>query len=197
MHRVLFKVFGIGALVLAAAFLCTVVYVYRFGAQHTAIPTATAAQQPRCAVVFGAAVWPGGAPSDALRDRIEGAVALYEDGIVHCLVLSGAPSAYNAHEAEVMRDVALARDVPLEDMYFDYTGMSTLATLSHLATSTPYVLVSNDFHLARISLLARTLGIEHFALFAAPYQHGRYIKETEFVIREAVALWYYELVFRF
>jgi len=53
--------------------------------------------------------------------------------------------------------------------------------------------VSNDFHLARISLLARKEGIKKFAVQRSPYRFGRYSREPFFVAREIVAFWYYAL----
>lgn len=189
----LFKALSVAAIVFAALFAGTIAYVYWFSA-HTSAVSENPDDAERCAVVFGAAVWPGGRPSDALADRVYAATTLYEEGLADCLIFSGASSAYGAHEVDVMRDVALEVGVPATVMYFDYQGTNTLTTLSHLDVTTPYILVSNDFHLARISLLVHKLGLEHAVLYAAPYQNGRYISETSFVIREAVALWYYALI---
>lgn len=172
--------------VLGVTFLLgTIAYVQSFSAP---LPKTFHAD---CAVVFGAAVYPGGRASPALRERTETAVDLFNTGVVDCLVLSGADSAYSAHEVDVMRDVALARGVPLEHMEFHHEGINTRATIEHLSADRSYALVSNDFHLARINVLAQQAGLEQYVLVPSIYSEGRYTREWLFVFREALALWYY------
>ena len=162
-----------------------------------------ASRESDCAVVFGAAVWPGyygPVASDALRDRTLSAVELYKKGLTRCIILSGADSIYGAHEVDIMTDILLAQDVPLEVLELDRDGVNTAATIKHLDKSRSYILISNDFHLARIGLLAQRAGLQAgphndyqgFTLHSAEYQSGgRYIREYYFVFREAVAFWYY------
>ncbi|PCI90300.1 hypothetical protein COB18_00915 [Candidatus Kaiserbacteria bacterium] len=147
-----------------------------------------------CAVVFGAAVWPGGIPSHALADRTHEAIDRYVDGQVSCLVFSGADSVYGKHEVDVMIDIADEREVTLEDIELDYEGGNTKKTIQNLNTDRSYLFVSNDFHLARISLLARQVGIEKFDVQKSEYRFGRYSRESFFVFRELVAFWYYAFV---
>lgn len=141
-------------------------------------------QTDNCAVVFGAAVWRDDQPSHALSDRTEAAITLYRSGKVGCLVFSGGASKYGAHEVAVMSKIALARGVRPEAIVEDLYGDNTLATLLNLKMGSGYVFVSNDFHLARIGAMAKRLGFEDFSLHAAPYQRGRYTKNTEYFMRE-------------
>jgi len=164
----------------------TLFYIFSFYSQSTN-------EQFDCAVVFGAAVWPGGEPSHALSDRTHSAIDAYEHKQVSCLVFSGADSAYDKHEVDVMLDIASGRAVELEDVELDYTGINTKQTIEHLQKDRSYLLVSNDFHLARISLLARKAGIEKFAPKKSEYAFGRYAREPFFVMREVVAFWFYAL----
>lgn len=148
-------------------------------------------QEQDCAVVFGAAVWPGGNPSHALADRTHAAIDIYEEGYVSCLIFSGADSAYGKHEVDVMLDIAYERKVELEDVELDYSGTNTKQTIQNLDDSRSYVLVSNDFHLARINLLATKAGISDFKLHSSKYRLGRYTRESFFLMREIVAFWFY------
>ena len=176
------------ALVGAILFGGTILYIFSFYERNTLT------QRHACAVVFGAAVWPGGEPSHALADRVHAAIDLYQQELVSCLVFSGAPSAYDKHEVDVMLDVAYERAVTLEDVELDYDGDNTRATIQNLAKDRSYVLVSNDFHLARIDMLAHKAGLERFSVFSSPYRFGRYGKESQFVAREVAALWYYAVL---
>lgn len=146
-----------------------------------------------CAVVFGAAVWRDDVPSHALADRTLSAGELFSDGRVSCIVLSGGDSTYGAHEVDVMKKVLLEEGIPPTSLITDYDGINTIATLEHLDIDKSYVLVSNDFHLGRIKLLAHQRGIKHFDLHASTYLHGRYPKEPYFFFREVMANIYYGL----
>lgn len=137
-----------------------------------------------CAVVFGAAVWKDDQPSNALNDRTQAAITLYKNQQVSCLVFSGGASKYGAHEVTVMGKLAQKALVPEAVITYDFVGNNTLATLFNLPKNKPYVLVSNDFHLARIGLMARKIGLEEYYLHAAPYEYGRYNKTFNYYWRE-------------
>ena len=178
-----------GAIVLGGAFLfgITALYVVSFYNYEST-------GEYTCAVVFGAAVWPGGVASHALADRVHEAVDLYEEGRVTCMRFSGAPSVYGKHEVEVMRDVAHSRNAPNEAIELDFHGYNTQDTIANLPSDRSYLFISNDFHLARINLFARQLGISDYALHASEYRFGRYSRESYFLLREIGALWYYGLM---
>ena len=145
-----------------------------------------------CGVVFGAAVWKDNVASHAMYDRVLAGVDLYKEGKVDCLILSGGPSRIGHHEADVMRELALYKHVPREVLRLDYKGINTLATLKNLPEDVKsFVMVSNDFHLARIKLLSWRLGIEEVRLQNAKYRNGRYQKEPFFAFREVVATIFY------
>jgi len=163
-----------------------------------------ATKEADCAVVFGAAVWPGyygPVASHALADRTLAAAELYKQRLVGCLVLSGGNSIYGAHEVDIMTDILVSKGVPTEALELDRDGHNTLATIENLSKDRSYILVSNDFHLARIGMLAQRLDLNNkgFTLHAATYGAGsgrsgleaRYGREPYFVLREVVALVYY------
>lgn len=136
-----------------------------------------------CVVVFGAAVWRDDIPSQALDDRMQSGIELYKRGI-NCLVLSGGESTYGAHEVDVMRRLAREAGVPNRHLVLDYHGDNTLATMLNLDPAVTHVLVSNDFHLARIGLMAQRLDFTNYYLHAANYQVGTYHKRTKYFWRE-------------
>lgn len=175
-----------GGLVIVALVLLTFFNILSFYPERVDEPHG-------CIVVFGAAVWPGEfgpEPSDALRDRALEGAHLYHQGLSQCVVLSGANSVYGAHEVDLMTDILLDEGVPLSAITLDRDGINTAATIAHLDPVRSYILVSNDFHLARIGLLSERAGLT-FSLDAAPYTNGRYRREPYFVFREMGAWWYY------
>lgn len=152
--------------------------------------TDESAENADCAVVFGAAVWKGNIPSHALYDRIMTGVKLYKNKQVKCLVLSGGPSKYGDHEADVMEIIARQNEIPKSALEKDYNGINTQATIGNLDKERSYILVSNDFHLARISLFAWRDNLE-FSLQQATYHYNRYMKESYFFLREVVGIFWY------
>ncbi|MBF0186907.1 MAG: YdcF family protein [Magnetococcales bacterium] len=148
-----------------------------------------------CAVVYGAAVWQGDRPSHALTDRIMAGVDLYNNAQVSCLVLSGSQVPGRMHEVEMMKKIAMGKGIPESAIREDHNGINTLATLRNLPKGVDgFVMVSNDFHLARIRMLSKKVGLEGVALHAAPYRHTRYIKEPMFFFREVAAVIYYSSI---
>lgn len=151
----------------------------------------TADTKKDCAVVFGAAVWGVDTPSHALRDRTMSAVELHNNNYVSCIVLSGGESTFGAHEVAVMQQIVLDNSVPNDALLLDHDGYNTRATIANLDPSFSYIIVSNDFHLARINLFAKRFDLKDYSLHASEYLSGRYKKEPRFFLREMIAIPYY------
>ncbi len=147
-------------------------------------------QQSDCIVVFGASVAPGAKPSRAIVDRVAKASTLYKSGLSNCLVLSGAPSVFGAHEVDVMKKEAIKNGVKKEDIKTDYQGLSTFETLVNLDKNKNYIFVSNDFHLARIAITSKLLELKGETV-SSDYKKGTPKDELQLVLREAVAIVYY------
>lgn len=146
-----------------------------------------------CVVIFGAAVWKHDQPSHALYDRVISAIDVAQTQKITCFVLSGGNSTYGAHEVTVMKN--MIHDAQLQNTILieDYTGNNTLQTIKNLDKTKSYIMVSNDFHLARIKFLAWRENLPNISLHAATYHHGRYVKNTYFIFREILGLNYYGL----
>lgn len=148
-----------------------------------------------CGVVFGAAVKRDNIPSNALNARIMAAASLYKSGVTECLILSGGPSTYGTHEAEVMREQLLVQGVPQSALTLDLEGRTTKATIANLDEDDRYIFISNNFHLARIRLLARRAGIEWYSLSGADYLGDNTHIDGKLFVREVVGNIYYFLHF--
>ncbi|MDJ0976550.1 MAG: YdcF family protein [Planctomycetota bacterium] len=149
------------------------------------------------AVVLGAAVRPDGSPSGALLDRTQTACALYHEGLVDTLVLSGGrdPRA-PLSEPACMRQIALEAGVPDHALVLDETGVTTAATVDTAATLarengwSALLFVSHDYHLARIKLRAVRRGLRAYTV---PANETRVmLKKPYFMAREVLAFaWYF------
>ncbi len=117
-------------------------------------------------LVLGSKVNEDGSPSGSLLDRTRTACALWKDGLAPLLVMSGGrdPTAA-ASEPEVMRRIAREAGVPDAAIVLDESGVDTassvrfLSTLLHERGLTRAIVVSHDYHLARVRLLADRAGI--------------------------------------
>ena len=149
------------------------------------------------AVVLGCAVRADGSPSPALRDRTRTACALFHEGLVETLVLSGGqgPDA-PISEPACMREIALEAGVPATALVLDEQGINTDATLATAADLVDrhgwsrLLFVSHDYHLARIKLAARRRGL---AVFTVPaHETVPWPRKPLVVAREIAAFgWYF------
>jgi len=128
------------------------------------------------AIVFGAGVWPGGRLSDALADRMETAIDLYEAGKVNKLLLTGDNRFVDYNEPAAMAAYARTRGVPDADLVLDYAGRRTYDSCYRAAEVfgvEQAVLVTQRFHLPRALFTCQRLGIESVGVVADRHQYQR------------------------
>ena len=83
-----------------------------------------------CILVLGCQVKADGTPSHMLQDRLERAVSLYENpGIRTKLLMSGDHGQESYNEVGAMRQYAIDKGVPAEDVFMDHAGFSTYESL--------------------------------------------------------------------
>jgi SanA protein len=117
----------------------------------------------RVVIVFGAGLLRDGSAGPVLRDRVETAVQLYQQGKVQKLLMSGDNRFVNYNEPEAMRQYALDLGVPDEDIVLDYAGRRTYDTCyraSAIFQVDSAILVTQSFHLPRALFLCNSLGVE-------------------------------------
>jgi vancomycin permeability regulator SanA len=126
------------------------------------------------AIVFGAGVVNGQA-TPALADRVEGAVALYQQGRVSHLLMTGDNSRSDYDEVSVMRDLAIGAGVPAEAITRDHAGFDTRSSCYRardIFGVRAAVLVTQDYHLPRALYTCRDLGIDAVGLRVPDWQHN-------------------------
>ncbi len=86
------------------------------------------------ALVFGTLVEEDGTLSQKLAERVEVAAALYRDGVVPRLIMSGTDASDTGQdETARMRDYAIALGVPSEAITLDPLGLDTFASCNRAA----------------------------------------------------------------
>lgn len=117
----------------------------------------------RAAIVFGAGLRRDGTPTAVLRDRVETAVRLYQDGKVEKILMSGDNRFVEYNEPGSMREYAIALGVPAEDIVLDYAGRRTYDTCFRAKAIfglDQALLVTQQFHLPRAIYTCRSIGMD-------------------------------------
>ena len=117
-------------------------------------------------VVLGAAQY-NGQPSPVLRDRLDHALALYEQGLADHIVVTGgrregdvfteATTGYNYLRARGVPDEALLKEVGGKNTY---ESLAASARFLRARDLTDIVLVTDGYHAFRVRAIARDLGLE-------------------------------------
>jgi vancomycin permeability regulator SanA len=145
------------------------------------------------AIVFGAGLTSDGRPSPMLADRVDAAVALYREGRVDRILMTGDNSRESYDEVTAMKARAVALGVPTGRVNLDYAGFRTYDSCYRARAIfgiESAVLVTQGYHLPRALYLARSFGIEASGLAAG---RDRYPRQDYYNLREFVALaasWY-------
>jgi uncharacterized SAM-binding protein YcdF (DUF218 family) len=119
----------------------------------------------RAIVVLGAAQY-AGHPSPVLRARIDHAIGLWQRGFSGTIVFTGGKAPGDTtSEAAVARRYAIANGVPDSVILIETQSRSTSEALSNVASllrdgPRDVILVSDPFHMLRLSILARRFGLQ-------------------------------------
>ena len=150
----------IGATVVVAilAWIAMVVAVIVVGARDQAAPA-------NAIVVLGAAQYEGH-PSPVLRARLDHALELYQRSLAPLVIVTGGTGAGDTtSEAQVGRRFLLEHGVPDSAIVMETRGLTTSQSVHAVAaivSALPgrrVILVSDPFHMLRLSILARALGL--------------------------------------
>jgi SanA protein len=140
------------------------------------------------AIVFGAGYLPSGRLSDALADRMETAIDLYQAGKVNKLLLTGDNRYADYNEPAAMASYAEARGIPRQDLVLDYAGRRTYDSCyraGEIFGLEQAILVTQAFHLPRALFTCDHLGLEVVGITA---DRHRYIRSLWYELRELAAL---------
>lgn len=150
--------------------------------------------EPEIMVIFGCKVMPWG-PSILLQDRLDTALDYLEEHPDMTIVVTGSQGNDEPiSEAQCMRDYLTERGVDAEQIIMEDMSHNTAANVRHTKAlldsmgyhilEEEYLLVSNDFHLARIKMLWDDYGT--VSTLAAPCTH--FPSRVKMFFREPLAL---------
>jgi len=139
------------------------------------------------AIIFGAGYWPGYGLSAVLEDRVATGVALYQQGSVKKLLMTGDNRTEDYNEPAAMRERAIELGVPAEDIVLDYAGRRTYDSCYRAGAIfrlEDAILVTQAYHLDRALLTANGLGLDAVGV-PADRRDYRYIRH--YWLRELAA----------
>jgi SanA protein len=149
---------GLAGLVVAGGLFTVLVNVLVIrAARPFLLSSPAAATSAPVAIVPGASVKPDGTPTPMMRDRMDTAILLYQQGKVKALDLSGFPN-----EVNFMTSYARAAGVPPSALLADPAGSDTYDTMANARNRfhvQQALICTQRFHLSRAVYLARSLGI--------------------------------------
>ena len=152
------RVIGAAVVVAILAWIAMVVAVIVVGARDQAAPA-------NAIVVLGAAQYEGH-PSPVLRARLDHALELYQRSLAPLVIVTGGTGAGDTtSEAQVGRRFLLEHGVPDSAIVMETRGLTTSQSVHAVAaivSALPgrrVILVSDPFHMLRLSILARALGL--------------------------------------
>jgi uncharacterized SAM-binding protein YcdF (DUF218 family) len=151
---------GLALLGLAVLYVgITFVQVYRASRHDGARPA-------DAVIVLGAAQYDG-RPSPVLQDRLDHALALYEQGLTSMVVLTGGRQEGDRFtEATAGYNYLRDRGIPDEHLLKEVGGTSTYDSLAASARFlrerglTSVVLVTSDYHALRVEAIAEEVGLD-------------------------------------
>ena len=138
-----------------------------------------------CILILGCGVRPDGTPSGMLADRLTTGISLYKKGSAAKIIMSGDHGRATYDEVNLMKQYAIDRGVPSEDIFMDHAGFSTYESMYRardIFQVESVIVVTQKYHLYRSVYNARTLGLDAVGYSAnlAPYRNGvmREIREV-------------------
>lgn len=139
-----------------------------------------------CIIVLGAGIW-GDKPSPMLEDRLLEAISLYQNNVSSKIIMSGDHGRKEYDEVNTMKNFAIEKGVPSEDIFMDHAGFSSYDSVyraKEIFKAEKVIIVTQKYHLYRALYIANQLGIEAYGVGADP---RKYVGATYREFREILA----------
>ncbi|WP_235560915.1 YdcF family protein [Bacillus sp. FJAT-28004] len=151
------------------------------------------------AIVLGAAVWDD-KPSTVLKDRLNHAIWLYDNGYVEKIIVTGGLGEGDSlSEAEVSKRYAMQREVLEDDIILEQKSKITEQNLANAYAIAQqqqidtFTIVSDPLHMKRALTMARHLGMDAFSSPTQTSAYKSFGTKLPFLIRETFFLTGYRL----
>lgn len=139
-----------------------------------------------CIIVLGAGIW-GDKPSPMLEDRLLEGINLYNNNVSNKIIMSGDHGREEYDEVNIMKNYAIEKGVPSENIFMDHAGFSTYESIyraKEIFKAKKVVIVTQRYHLYRALYIANQLGLEAYGVGSDP---RKYVGATYRELREILA----------
>ena len=140
-----------------------------------------------CILVLGCGLRRDGYPSQMLRDRLDAAIEAYRMGLAPKLLMSGDHGQVDYDEVNAMKDYAMEKGIPSEDIFMDHAGFSTYESMYRAKAifhCEKIIVVTQNYHLYRAIANARAMGMVASGISA---NRRNFTGQWFFSLRESVA----------
>lgn len=127
-----------------------------------------------CIIILGAGVW-GDKPSLILEDRLLEGIKLYQNNVSDKIIMSGDHGRESYDEVNIMKNYAIEKGIPSENIFMDHAGFSTYESIYRardIFKAKKIVIVTQKYHLYRALYAANCLGLEAYGVGADPRQYS-------------------------
>lgn len=174
---------------LISAFLAVSIniYIVQYSNQHIVERSTYSGESVDCVIVLGASAR-SGSPSLMLRDRLDLAYELYENGYAKKILVSGDHMFDGYDEANAMKDYLMELGVNEQDIFMDHAGVNTYTTMKRakeVFLVKSCIISTQEYHLYRAVYIAEILGIKSTGIACDVFISSRlpYFKAREFAAR--------------
>lgn len=138
-----------------------------------------------CIIILGAGIW-GDKPSPMLEDRLQEGINLYQNGLSDKIIMSGDHGRKEYDEVNIMKNYAIEKGIPSENIFMDHAGFSTYESIyraKDIFQAKKVVIVTQKYHLYRALYIANRLGLEAYGVGADPRQYvGAFNREVREIL---------------
>lgn len=138
-----------------------------------------------CIIILGAGIVEG-KPSHMLEDRLLEGIKLYQNNISDKIIMSGDHGRKEYDEVNVMKNYAIQKGIPSENIFMDHAGFSTYESIYRardIFKAKKVVIVTQKYHLYRALYIANQLGLEAYGVGSDPRQYvGRTYREMREIL---------------
>lgn len=131
--------------------------------------------QMDCIMVLGCGLRLDGSPTMMLSDRLDMGIALYQQGVSPKLLMSGDHGRQEYDEVNEMKQYAIDRGIPSEDIFMDHAGFSTYESMyraREIFQVESMVVVTQEYHLNRAVYNGNKMGIDTYGVPSADTRYG-------------------------
>lgn len=138
-----------------------------------------------CILILGAGIW-NDKPSPMLQDRLDEGIKLYKLGIAPKIIMSGDHGNKNYDEVNIMKQYAIDKGIPSEDIFMDHAGFSTYESIyraKEIFKAKNIIIVTQKYHLYRALYIAKKLDINAYGVSSDPRKYrGQIYRELREIL---------------